>query len=210
MRYFVLALATSAFAAVAQGQTTMVMMPKPGTVYVSIMGEPFRVTETEGPFDQWFKQADDNQDGKISRLELQNDADYFFKSLDTNNDKAIGFEEMEQYETVVAPPEVRAMGSQLGRYAKAPPRKFGSGRKDEIPIVLDVQAESKSRIVAQKAQPLILKNVPQPVAMADMNFDRRVSFQEFRATASKRFSQYDADHDGRLTRKELEGTQGSR
>jgi DNA repair exonuclease SbcCD nuclease subunit len=45
--------------------------------------------------------------------------------------------------------------------------------------------------------------VPQPVAMADANLDRRVTLVEFQKTAGRRFSNYDVNKDGRLTRKEL-------
>ena len=45
--------------------------------------------------------------------------------------------------------------------------------------------------------------VPQPVAMADRNLDRRVTIDEFRKTAERRFANYDVDKDGKLTRKEL-------
>ena len=39
--------------------------------------------------------------------------------------------------------------------------------------------------------------------MADRNLDRRVTVDEFRKTAQRRFANYDVDKDGRLTRKEL-------
>jgi hypothetical protein len=39
--------------------------------------------------------------------------------------------------------------------------------------------------------------------MADANLDRRVTLDEFRKTAARRFSNYDVNNDGRLTRKEL-------
>ena len=82
------------------------------------------------------------------------------------------------------------------------------GRPDEIPIKLEGMAESKSRIKKSTSSPTIYANVPQPVAMADANLDRRVTLVEFRGTANKRFSRYDTDHDGQLSPKELKATKG--
>ncbi len=45
--------------------------------------------------------------------------------------------------------------------------------------------------------------VPQPVAMADFNLDRRVTLAEFQKTAGRRFGNYDVNKDGKLSRKEL-------
>lgn len=211
MRYLAIVLALSASSAVAQSRPAKGSIPKPGSVYVSIMGEPFRESETEGPFERWFKQADEDADGGITRLELQSDADYFFAVLDTNEDKVIDADEMDHYERVTAPAVMRAVGSDLGRYARSPRKgPQGSGRASEIPIVMEGMAETKSRVKSEPFQTINFVNTPHPIKMSDWNLDRRVTVQEFRATASKRFSRYDADHDGRLTRKELKVTQGSR
>jgi hypothetical protein len=45
--------------------------------------------------------------------------------------------------------------------------------------------------------------VPQPVMMADADFDQRVSADEFSKTASKRFSRNDKNKDGLLQLSEL-------
>lgn len=211
MRYFLVLLAFSATTAGAQSKPPKGSVPKAGSVYVSVMGEPFRATdEQKDPFERWFSQADENQDGFITRIELQNDADYFFAALDKNDDKVIDGEEMDHYEERVAPSTVRAVGSNLGAYARYSPNGPAPGRPDEIPIRLEGMAESKSRIKKSSSSPTVYANVPQPVALADANLDRRVTVAEFRGTAGKRFSRYDVDHDGRLSPKELKATKGSR
>ncbi|QIK97102.1 EF-hand domain-containing protein [Sphingomonas sp. HDW15A] len=210
MRYLAVLLAITASVADAQSRSSKGGVPKYGSVYVSVMGEPFRATDDQDPFDRWFQQADENHDGVITRIELQNDADYFFAALDKNDDKVIDGEEMDHYEERVAPSTVRAVGSNLGGYARYSPKGPEPGRPNEIPIKMEGMAESKSRIKKGGSSPTIYANVPQPVAMADANLDRRVTLVEFRGTAGKRFSRYDRDHDGRLTRKELEATKGSR
>ena len=211
MRYLAILLALPASAAVAQSRPPKASVPKAGSVYVSVMGEPFRATEEQkDPFQRWFAQADENQDGFITRIELQNDADYFFAALDKNDDKVIDGDEMDHYEERVAPSTVRAVGSNLGGYARYTPKGPEPGRPNEIPIKLEGMAESKSRIKKTGSSPTVYANVPQPVAMADANLDRRVTLIEFRGTAGKRFSRYDVDHDGRLSPKELKATKGAR
>ena len=210
MRYLAILLVFSASVADAQSRPPKGSVPKAGSVYVSVMGEPFRATDGQDPFENWFKQADVNQDGFITRIELQNDADYFFAALDKNDDKVIDGDEMDHYEERVAPSTVRAVGSNLGGYARYNPKGPEPGRPNEIPIKMEGMAESKSRIRKGSSTQVVYSNVPQPVAMADANLDRRVTLVEFRGTAGKRFSRYDVDHDGRLTPKELKATKGSR
>ena len=49
------------------------------SVYVSLMGEPFRTNDAgQDPFDQWFELADLDGNGAISRLEFRQDAEAFF------------------------------------------------------------------------------------------------------------------------------------
>ena len=44
---------------------------------------------------------------------------------------------------------------------------------------------------------------PEPVTVADTNFNRGVDPREFREAAADRFAMLDANHDGKLTRAEL-------
>ena len=81
-----------------------------GSVYMSLMGEPFRTNAAgEHPFDQWLKLADGNGDGSISRLELRSDAEAFCQALDTTGDKVIDADDMAEYEQM-APGRTRAAG----------------------------------------------------------------------------------------------------
>src|SRR6476620_10648732 len=70
-----------------------------GAVYMSLMGEPFWTNAAgEPPFEQWWKLVDQDGDGAISTVEFRADADAFFSSLDSNNDKIIDGDEMADYE----------------------------------------------------------------------------------------------------------------
>lgn len=182
-----------------------------GSVYVSLMGEPFRTNEAgEDPFDQWFELADLDGNGHITRLEFRSDAEAFFARLDTNEDKVIDADEMREYEHL-APGRTRAAAGGAQARGAATDRVKGPGElereKGHVPIVADGTAPSVSRVPKGGNGPITLAtNVPQPVAMADLNIDRRVTLDEFTKTASKRFTNYDLDQDSRLTRKELAGT----
>ena len=173
-------------------------------VYMSLMGEPFRTNEAgEDPFDQWSKLADQDGDGSISRLEFRADAETFFASLDTNDDKVIDADEMAEYERL-APGRTRAAGggAQEASSSRPQPKPSAPVEKGQVAIVSSGNVPSATRI-HPGGGPINFSEVPQPVAMADLNLDRRVTLDEFVKTASRRFSNYDVDQDGRLTRKEL-------
>ena len=179
-------------------------------VYVSLMGEPFRTDEAgRQPFDQWFDLADQNGDGTITRLEFRQDAEAFFARLDTNADKIIDADEMREYE-YLAPGRTRAAAGGVQAQGAASDRIKGPGeierQKGHVPIVADGTAPSISRVPREIGSSTLAANVPQPVAMADLNIDRRVTLDEFTRTASNRFTRYDGDQDGRLSRKELAAT----
>lgn len=173
-------------------------------VYMSLMGEPYWTNEAgEHPFDQWMKMADQDGDGAISSVEFQADADAFFASLDTNDDKIIDGDEMAAYEQL-APGRTRAAGggAKMPSSARRKPTPSSPVEPGQIALVTGGDAPSATRIHPGGGR-INFSEVPQPVAMADANLDRRVTVDEFRKTAVRRFSNYDTDKDGRLTRKEL-------
>ena len=175
-----------------------------GPVYLSLMGEPFRTNAAgEHPFDQWLKLADQDGDGAVSRVELRADALAFFTSLDANADKVIDADEMAEYERE-APGRTRAAGGIAEPVSSSRPKPQSSAPVEQGQVALVTSdAPSATRIHPGIAPPISGANVPQPVAMADLNLDRRVTLEEFMKTAGKRFANYDVDQDGRLTRKEL-------
>ena len=174
------------------------------SVYLSLMGEPFRTNAAgEEPFDQWFKLADRDGDGGISRLELQQDAQAFFATLDANDDKVIDADEMAAYERN-APARTRAAGGEIASLSSRRPTATSSAPipKGQVAVVADGSAPSATRVHPGGGRD-IHADVPQPVAMTDLNFDRRVTVDEFNKAAARRFTSYDTDQDGKLTRKEL-------
>lgn len=175
-----------------------------GSVYMSLMGEPFRTNQAgEAPFDQWWKLADQDGDGAISRLEFRSDAETFFANLDSNGDKVIDADEMAAYEQM-APGRTRAAGGGAEEPSSGRPKPKSSSpvEQGQVALVTSGNVPSATRIHPGGGR-INFSEVPQPVAMADLNLDRRVTLDEFTRTAGRRFANYDVDQDGRLTRKEL-------
>ena len=173
-------------------------------VYMSLMGEPFRTNAAgERPFDQWFKLADRDGDGGISRLELQQDAQAFFAALDADGDKVIDADEMAAYERD-APARTRAAGGEVATLSSSRPKPTSSAPVDKgrVAVVTSGKIPSATRIHPGGGRDRSA-SVPQPVAMTDLNLDRRVTVDEFNKAAGRRFTNYDTDQDGKLTRKEL-------
>ena len=168
------------------------------------MGEAFRTNDSgEEPFDQWFALADADGDGSISRLEFRTDAETFFATLDNSGDKVIDADEMAAYERDT-PGRTRAAGGGAATPSSDRPKPKSSTPvpKGHVAIVTSGNVPSATRIHPGDTR-INFAEVPQPVAMADLNLDRRVTLDEFLKTAGKRFTNYDVDKDGRLTRKEL-------
>lgn len=174
------------------------------SVYMSLMGEPFRTNAAgEDPFDQWFKLADRDGDGSISRIELQQDAQAFFASLDLNGDKLIDADEMVLYERE-SPARIRAAGGEVAPLSSRRPTATSSApvARSEVALVTSGNIPSATRVHPGGGRADV-SAAPQPVAMADVNLDRRVTMDEFNRAAGRRFTNYDVDQDGKLSRKEL-------
>ncbi|MDB5678482.1 MAG: hypothetical protein JWM94_1484, partial [Sphingomonas bacterium] len=77
-----------------------------GKLFVSPMGEPFRGPD---PVRAWFDGADTDRDNAISATEFVADAMRFFAVLDRSHDGEIDPDDINHYETVLAP-EIRTGG----------------------------------------------------------------------------------------------------
>ncbi len=153
--------------------------------FISPMGEPFRGPDAPNI---WFDQADTNHDGVLTVGEMEADAARFFAKLDTNKDGELDPDEIENYETVVAP--MIRVGSYAGN---APESTEGDGDGPK----------RAPTYVAQGAARFGYFDYPEPVVVADTNFDRGVDAREFRAAADKRFALLDKNGDGKLEKSEL-------
>jgi Ca2+-binding EF-hand superfamily protein len=159
-----------------------------GHIFISPMGEPFHGEDGVSGAEEWFRKTDANHDNHITPQEFTADAMRFFATLDTDHDGQIGPDEIEHYETDVAP-EIRVM-STYGDASLAKTDDDGTVTPPPYP----------TRLGAGRYGFL---DMPEPVVSADANFDRAISRQEFAAAAVKRFQMLDSNGDGLLTREDL-------
>ena len=159
-----------------------------GRDFISPAGEPVRSTDTLSGAEHWFRKADADGDGRITPAEFRADFDRFFLTLDTDHDGGIGPDEIERYETEVAP-EIRVVSS-FGDPSLAKSDTDGNITPPPYP----------TRLGAGRFGYL---DMPEPIVSADGNFDRSISRREMAASADKRFRMLDTDGDGAVTRDEL-------
>ncbi|USI71826.1 EF-hand domain-containing protein [Sphingomonas morindae] len=159
-----------------------------GATFISPMGEPFRSTDGLSGAEHWFREADADHDGRITREEMRADAERFFKKLDQDGDGEIGPDEITRYETEIAP-EIR-VASTMGDMSLAKTDDQGNVTPPPYP----------TRLGAGRFGYL---DMPEPIITADTNMDRAITRAEFDTAAFRRFKMLDTDGDGAITRAEL-------
>ena len=194
-----------------------------GRLFISPMGEPFRAAAGEkNPIDSWFEQADRNHDGALTLAEFEADAARFFVTLDRGHDGEIDPDDIEIYENQIVP-EVR-VGGGGGRGAGGVRgagggrgghrggggggggggHRGGGGRGGASEGGDQASAPQPAYdSLRQGAARYGFFDYPEPITVADTDFNRGISAKEFEAAADSRFAVLDKNGDGRLTRAEL-------
>jgi hypothetical protein len=187
--------------------------PPRGPLFLSPMGEPFRgARDGVAPHDLWFDGADTDHDGALREDEMIADAARFFAMLDQRKDGEIDPDDVERYETVLAP-EIRTgspgggtpRGPGRGRGGRnGPPGGPGGPGAGEGPRGGNDNGPSGRQGAARFGY----LDYPEPVTVADRNLNRGVDPAEFAKAASMRFAMLDANHDGRIEKGELPRLRG--
>jgi len=181
-----LALALVAPAGIAQ---TPAPAPLPGGPdFISPVGEPYHSQDKLSGAEHWFQETDTDHDGRMTFAEYMANAERFFAKLDVDHNGEIGPEEIERYETQIAP-EIRVVSTGA---EWAPHGDDDSSGPAEDPYPERIGAGRFSYI-----------DMPEPILAMDTNFDRGISHKEFQVAARRRFVALDADSNGVLTREEL-------
>ena len=178
--------------------------------FISPMGEPFRAhSKADNTLALWFHQADRNGDGLLTPDEMVADADRFFAKLDADHNGAIEPEELIAYEWEVAP-EIQ-LSSRRKRLPSDPPEppKAGEAGDDLLPQSARQLEKERKRDFAmdgglQGGARYSLLNMPEPVASADVDFNRSITLAEFRQAALSRFQLLDRARQGTLSLGQLE------
>jgi hypothetical protein len=186
------------------------LKPQPLTqLFISPMGEPFRARGGEPyPSAAWFKAADADGDGAISKAEFLADAQRFFKTLDTDGDGVLEEAEITAYETDIAP-EVNIGVHEQNDAVKYNFDQYRSpdGSPAEVRVDSTSQLDSSERDAQRRRNMLASRrgagifgfiDMPEPVRAADTNIDFRVSLKEWMAAAAKRFDELDVKREGKL------------
>jgi len=180
--------------------------------FISPMGEPFRAhSPTDDTLANWFNQADLNHDGWLTAAEMQADSARFFAKLDSNQDGKLDPDELIHYEWDVAPDiQVNSRQRRLPAEAAASPasehwQASDMDRSDDPGGRKSRRHKDEGGL--QGAARYALLNIPEPVASADLNFDRDISLAEFSQAAAARFQLLDPGHSGALSLAQLRQVQ---
>jgi len=182
----------------------------PWAPFISPMGEPYRArNSTDDTLADWFNRADRNHDGVLTQDEMLADAERFFATLDTNQDRQIDPDELAHYEYEIAP-DIQ-VNSRTRRLPGQPVPATSAGASDDYQsrgTREKRRADDDTTLglggALQGAARYGLLNMPEPVAAADMDFNRAISIDEFRQAALARFQLLDTGHQGKLTLAQLE------
>jgi Ca2+-binding EF-hand superfamily protein len=170
----------------------------------------------------WFRQADADGDGKLTRDEFVADAVRFFQVLDTNHDGLIDGMELKAYETERVPEITEERGgSQAGGQTfqrsdgagQGGGGRGGGGRRGRRGGGGSSGGQRASGAgpgqgapQASGAAPYGLLGEREPVAAADLDLNSRITLANFKTKAGQRFVRLDVDGKGYLQLQDLPKT----
>jgi hypothetical protein len=168
-------------------------------LFISPMGEPFRGA---APEDQWFDGADANKDNALTVEEMTADAARFFVTLDMRRDGEIDPQDIERYETQLVP---EMHGADVSKRPRGNLKGDGTGPHGGGGFGSGPNQTARYRDLAGKqgAARFGYLDYPQPITVADRNFNRGVDPREFARAAETRFGMLDGNGDGRIEKSEL-------
>jgi hypothetical protein len=162
------------------------------SLFISPAGEPFRAGPGQPyPVAVWFAQANTSHDGKLTRDQFRADFARFFKVLDQDHNGVLDGVETQRYEQVIAPEVLPRLAQVQGGF---PGERGAAGSRQlaEPPRV-------RGRLAYDGAPAYSLLNISEPVVSADVDFDGKITLDEFLKAADRRFDLLDKDKLGYLT-----------
>lgn len=146
-----------------------------------------------------YRRIDKDDDGGLSQAEFLAYAPSFFKRLDKNGDKKLDRRELAGQYGVAAAPVRQVERRQIARRPDASATKSGDAKAGDAKSD-DGSAAGRS---AETAKPVISAPVKQAFARIDKNKDGFVSRKELNDARLQRFNQYDRNLDWGLSKREF-------
>ncbi len=163
--------------------------------------------------DAWFDRMDTGHTGGLTRAQMEEDAKRQFKLMDLRHDGKVTAEELSKYRLSlmgghylsVSTPTERLFGRHSDEEDRPGDRiggAYGDGSLDE---------DSPHRRHGEDHRPVdayaaLVSDQPDPVMSADTDLDGSVTWDEFRALVAQDFAEFDKDHEGKITKSEIEKT----
>jgi hypothetical protein len=167
-----------------------------GALFISPMGQPFRasVEEPAAPILAWMRAADTDGDGRVSAAEFVNQGVAFFTEiLDANHDGRATSSESTALWRDQAPEMLSGEGPVRRSPPRAPPRPEPT-QGGRVPVAVPTPFREREPPAAMAR--FGITNDREPVMSCDVDLNRRVTEEEFRACAERRFASLDANGDG--------------
>jgi hypothetical protein len=168
-----------------------------GALFISPMGQPVRAAaneEAEAPILTWFADADADSDAKLSGVEFIDQSMRFFAALDANHDGQATSSESTTLWRSEAPEMLTGEGARPAPQPRRRRRTEPTGNDNRIAIPSPgplLHREPRSAM-----ERFGITNDREPVMSCDVDLSRRVTEDEFRACAERRFAALDANRDG--------------
>ena len=173
-------------------------------IFFSPSGEPFRGAD-DGDYAValWFAKADADHNGTLTREEFRADANRFFAVVDLNHDGRIDAAEIKNYEERIAPEVLARSFDTSGLKGSSGPRDIQPHNDSRLGNTPSMVNEGQNR---QGAGFFSFLDEPEPISGADMDFNNKVTKEEWAAAAKRRFGRLDPENTGALTLKDLPKT----
>jgi hypothetical protein len=191
--------------------------PAPQQIFLSPAGKPFRSAPgAPYPVADWFREADADGNGRLTRAEFIADGERYFHRLDSSRNDQLEADEIDAYEAAVLGP-ITGRGTLRGAAPAAeekaapaapPPGAPPPGtRPVQMPASAAAPPRERPRQAPVRGAGLYaLIDIPHPVKAADRDMNARVTAEEWRRVMGGRFDLLDPQRRGDLTLEELPAT----
>lgn len=173
-------------------------------IFFSPSGEPFHGGDKDDyAVALWFAKADADHDGVLSKAEFRADASRFFDRVDLNHDGRIDAAEVTNYETRIAPDVLARSFDTSDVVGSSGPRDIQPHGDTRLGTTTSQVQEGQNR---QGAGFFSFLDEPEPITAADIDFNNRITRDEWLAATNRRFGRLDPQGTGAVKLSDLPRT----